>query len=130
MLGWRNRTNRSHRSALNGGAIHLTSASGRRLRGAVLSLIPVVAAPSEQQPERRAEMSREKQVHDIWWNLLRTRMRQVPQKERQFWTETDIAEWLVKFSLDPVVREKTEPLPSVEHVQKVCSDLIGPHTIE
>jgi hypothetical protein len=67
---------------------------------------------------------------DIWWNLLRTRIRRVPQEERQLWTESKLTSWLVKFSRDREVRLKRKPLPTVEHVKRVCSDLMGPLTTD
>jgi hypothetical protein len=69
-------------------------------------------------------------MHDIWWNLLRTRIRQVPRDERRRWTDKDIAAWLVKFSGDPVVSQRKGPLPSLEHAKRVCGDLIGSDIVE
>jgi len=64
-------------------------------------------------------------MQDVYWNLLRTRIRQVPKNQRRHWTDADIAQWLLTFALDPSVKGKSEPFPSVMHVRRVCADLIG-----
>lgn len=64
-------------------------------------------------------------MQDVYWNLLRTRVRQVPVGQRRKWTDEDIAEWLVTFCRDPAVAAKEAAPPAVDHVKRVCADLIG-----
>jgi hypothetical protein len=67
----------------------------------------------------------------VYWNLLRIRLRQqVSLDKRQRWTDTDLAKWLVTFAQDPAVREKNEPLPTLDDVKVICADLMGSDAVE
>lgn len=64
-------------------------------------------------------------VHDPWFNILRTRLRQVPFDRRRRWTEKELREFAESVSQERAIVERELHLPPLDRIQEISRDLIG-----